>query len=1136
MLPGFSGHLLSSAFIERQLTAFDAGSAEAEQARRDLVACRRRNAGLGPASTSRALLHGAAAPLGAVLGFAPPAAIQPAEGAWTATLASAGNAVALIVAPWGEPLDPLWRLAVTQAAQRSASWCLLFDGAHLRIVDATRLYARRYLEFDLDLAADHAPTFFALWRVARAAVLAAEPNDPRSLHALVDASDRHAAGVCRSLRDGVLAASGEVLRALVVRGTTVRLKADTTNFHAVSGFPAGRRGAGSRTVSRTDVVSGFSRTVDIDSCFEQALTIVYRILFLLFAEARALVPLWHPIYRESYSVESLRDAAERASCAPGLWDALRAIARLAHTGCRAGDLCVTPFNGRLFAPSRTPLAERRDLDDEAARAAVVALSTRTAADRAGRERIAYRDLGVEQLGAVYETLLDYHPRLDGRQVTLDPGSGVRKATGTFYTPQPIAAYVVRRTLGPLVRDASPDRILQIRVVDPAMGSGAFLVAACRYLAHAYELAMVRTGACHPSDIGEAERVAIRRTIAERCLYGVDCNPMAVQLARLSLWLATLAADRPLSFLDHRLQVGDSLLGTWLAELRSPPRTARRQAGDRRMPLFDDEAASHALRVALPVRFSLEEVANDTIEQVRAKERAFATLTAHDAALSRWKRVANLWCAAWFARGNDAVPASVYGALSDAVLTGHGALPPRTADRYLASVDAAGEAWRFFHWELEFPEVFFGRDGSRLPRPGFDAVVGNPPWDMMRADAGGPDARARARADVASVLRFTRDAGLYAAQSDGHANRYQLFVERAIALTRDGGRFGLVLPSGLATDHGSAPLRRLLFSRCDVDAIAGMDNHLGVFPIHRSVRFLLLTATQGSPTRQIACRLGVRDPTELESIGEEPAEAAPWFPVRVSPALLERISGPDLALPALRSAADLAIVERAASLFPPLGSGGGWSARFGRELNASDDRGAFRGDRRGLPVVDGRHVEPFRIALDLVRRSISRSDARRLLRSDRHEHARLAYRDVASATNRLTLIAAILPPGCVSTHTVFCLRTKLALRDQLFLCGLFNSLVVNYLVRLRVTTHVTTATVEQLPIPTTEAAPAAAREIASLARLLARGHHPTAFARLNALVAELYQLTGDEFEHILKTFPLIPASERQAALFQRAVDR
>ena len=143
--------------------------------------------------------------------------------------------------------------------------------------------------------------------------------------------------------------------------------------------------------------------------------------------------------------------------------------------------------------------------------------------------------------------------------------------------------------------------------------------------------------------------------------------------------------------------------------------------------------------------------------------------------------------------------------------------------------------------------------------------------------------------------------------------------------------------------------------------------------------------------------------------------------------------------------------------------------------------------------------------------------------------RLAYRDVASATNRLTLIAAVLPAGCVSTHTVFCLRTPLPLADQHLLCGLFNSFVVNYFVRLRVSTHVTTAVVEGLPIPRRRDGPRACREVAGLARLLARRADEPASARLQALVAGLYQLSVDEFEHVLGTFPIVAAETREAAL-------
>jgi Eco57I restriction-modification methylase len=1103
MLAGVSGHLVSTAFLEGRVR--QAGVAPpVESVRRELSAWRSRCT-FGPASSVRALLDAGAVPLFAILGFDPPGDVEPNGRLIAATLRGNGRTVALLIAQWGERFDPIWRVAIAEAARRSAAWSVVFDGQRLRVIDAARLYARRFVEFDLDLALDYSACLAALWQIVSAPALTADSADAHSLHELVRSSDRHASGVCRSLRDGVVSASSDVLAALIAR-------------------------RGPRLPAGPD-------------SFEQALTIVYRILFLLFAEARALVPLWHPIYRDSYSVEALREIAERTDRTPGFWDTLRAMARLAHAGCRAGDLRVTPFNGRLFAPARTPLAERRDLDDDAARTAVLALSSRPAPDRAGRERIEYRDLGVEQLGAVYETLLDYQPRINrapstpsarGRThlravVTLEAGSGLRKATGTFYTPQPIADYVVRRTLAPLTQHAPSHRILQLRVVDPAMGSGAFLVAACRYLAHAYEQALIREGG-HPGDFDESEHVAIRRTIAERCLYGVDVNPMAVQLARLSLWLATLAADRPLSFLDHRLQAGDSLLGAWLANLRRSPDARRRIQVALDLPLFQDDAVGDALRAALPIRFSLEDTPNDSLDEVRRKERVFAAITSRDSALSRWKRLADAWCAPWFVPTDDAAPPSAFGALSDFVLNGRGALPAHTARRYLDAAHAVAVARRLFHWELEFPEVFFDRNGHRLPLAGFDAVIGNPPWDMIRADAGSADTRAGARDDVARVVRFTRDAGIYTAQSDGHANRYQLFVERAIALTKPGGRIGLVLPSGLATDQGSASLRRRLLATCDVDAIVGIDNRRGVFPIHRGVRFVLVTASAGQPTHWIKCRLDLDEPAELESLAEEPAHASGWFPVTVSPAMLERLSGPDLSIPALRTPVDVAIVERAATLFPPLGAATGWSARFGRELNATDDRGAFRSSGRGLPVVEGKHLEPFHAAVQDARYTIASADAHRLLRGDRWLRPRLAYRDVASATNKVTLIAAVLPAGCVSTHTVFCLRTPLTSRAQWFLCGLLNSLMVNYLVRMRVTTHVTTATVERLPIPTAAMAPAAFREIAALARALATTRSDAdAFSRLNARVAELYQLTTAEFEHVLTTFPLIPEGARAAAL-------
>jgi hypothetical protein len=460
--------------------------------------------------------------------------------------------------------------------------------------------------------------------------------------------------------------------------------------------------------------------------------------------------------------------------------------------------------------------------------------------------------------------------------------------------------------------------------------------------------------------------------------------------------------------------------------------------------------------------------------------------------------------------------------------GRSALAPTVAESFLHRAEQVAAARRFFHWELEFPEAFFDARGNRLAAPGFDAVIGNPPWDMIRADSGAAAERAQSRLDASAIVRFTRDAGVYAAQSAGHANRYQLFLERAIHLTRHGGRMGLVLPSGVVADHGSARLRELLFSQCDVDAIVGFDNRAGVFAVHRSIRFVLLTATGGRPTREIACRLGERSPAALESGGSETDVS--WFPVRVTPGILERLTGSDLALPEFISRLDLTIAERAAVLFRPLGDTDGWAACFGRELNATDDRESLLAAGRGLPVIEGKLIEPFAVNTPASRWSIASETAARLLGS-RHLRWRLAYRDVASATNRTTLIAAMLPPGTATTHTVFCLRSQLPRTAQHFLCGLFNSFVVNYLVRLRVTTHVTTTIVERLPIPTLDEA-ADAAEIIRLSAMLAAVRlkaDPASFARLNALVAELYQLDEREFAHILATFPLVPIAERDAAL-------
>jgi hypothetical protein len=970
--------------------------------------------------------------------------------------------------------------------------------------------------------------------------------------------------VCRSLREGVLEALGALMQGFV--------------------DASGRARAGGQP---------------LPVLFEQSLTIVYRMLFLLFAEARRLVPTWHPVFRETYTVETLRRLAEQnvPQSTTGLWEAFQAISRLAHGGCRAGSLVVTPFNGRLFSPSRTPLAESARLDDAAARAAIVALSTVKAPGGGGRVRIAYRDLGVEQLGAVYESVLEYEPRVDaegdraatsappsGRhraealrrarsrvagaerpRIVFERSGGRRKATGTFYTPRSLTSYLVRATLHPLVNGVTSEEILRLRVVDPAMGSGAFLVAACHHLAAAYERALVAEGRCHASDIDDRERARIRRTIAQQCLYGVDLNPMAVQLARLSIWLATLAADRPLTFLDHHLVAGDSLVGASVFDAFYHPfvRAGGRHLREAHPGLFDATGLSEDVGHVVPERLRVAFESGDTLEAVREKERTIRRLARPDSPTARWKQVADLWCACWFWDHGSPPARGTYAELVDAVLGRRTALGDRAVGALLDRACALADAHRFFHWPLEFPEVYFDATGRPLDRPGFDAVIGNPPWDMVRADeAASPDAKARDR----RLVSFAHRSGIYTSQSDGHPNRFQLFVERAFQLARSGGRLGLIVPWGLLSDHGCRMLRALLFRKAATDAIVGFDNVESVFPIHRSLRFALVTATPGPETTRTWCRLGERDARALDEL----PDTGPRGPsaLLITPSLLARLSGEDLAVPDIRSPVDLEILEEVSSRFPWLSAEAGWRARFGRELNASDDRphlverrteqagrescsatderpeaGPAKGARRRscaaadsvLPVVEGKHLAPYVAAVAQARFGIERETAARLLPgAGAFRRSRLAYRDVASATNRVTLIAAVLPAGCVTTHTVFCLKTDLPDAAQWFLCGVMNSYVVNYLVRLRVTTHVSAGIVERLPVPFVPAEGGAGQEIVGLAREAARagsGPQPAegTDALLQARVAQLYGLTTAQFSHILSTFPLVQPARRAAAL-------
>jgi hypothetical protein len=1105
MIQGISGRLISSSFIRDLLLTLDgcapppASTAAALDRWRQQV-----ETSLGPAASPRAIADVAIVPLLELLDLRIAARTDTAAYVRLATTWDGCRGPEVLVVGWDDPLAGSWRESVTSSGS-TGRWALCSNGNALRVVDAVRTWSRDYLEVDLAVAATDEQVQLLLWTFIRGSAIASTPS---VLACAADLSAEYGTDICRALGRSVLRGLSCLLSHLAACGQKTALRP--------------------RRPPRRGTTGGSSQPAidSADALFEQALTVLYRVLFLLFAEARGLVPIWHPIYRDRYSMGGIVGLLLEGRVCRGLWQAVQAISRLAHAGCRAGELRVNAFNGRLFSPAASTAFESIDVPDGTMAQVIGAVGAVVPARGKARQRVIYRDLDVEQLGAVYEQVLDYAPAPGDASLRLERTGDARKSSGSFYTPREVTAFLVRRTLQPLVDGRSAGEILQLRVLDPAMGSGAFLVAACRYLAECVEDALIREGRWHRGDVTSAERNELRREVASRCLYGVDLNPMAVQLGKLSLWLATLASDKPLSFLDHRLVCGDSLIGATPSDVRrQPPGEAGTRGRPALLPLFGDFGVDTVLECAARLRDRLATQPDATAEIVREKTRALADLTAAGTPLERWTRLLDLWCAIWFWSDEAPPNRALFSDLAASILDARGgALPAASTARLLTRAAGIAAARHFFHWQLMFPEVFVDADGHPRPDGGFDAIIGNPPWDMVRGDSGADAVRDTRRQDARQVTRFVRSAGIYSIDARSHVNRYQLFVERSLQLVRRGGRIGLVLPSGIATDTGAAPLRRFLLDRADVESLTVLDNRRGIFSIHRSIRFALLTCTTGTPTRAIACRFGLSTLVELEQ---------PSTPIVFTRRLVERLSGEDdLGLPEVTRDIDLRIVEGVHHRHAWLSHADGWQAEFGRELNATDDRDKFTRFTSGTglrPVLEGKHIDAFRVSTERCRYGLRRDEE--LPAAARHP--RLVYRDVASASNRMTLIAAIAPAEAVTTHTLFCLRTKLSLDDQRVLCALLNSFVANFLIRLRVNTHVTVSLMSKLPVPVVRRGHPLYGRFLSLSRALLKATTPVEemeeYAEMQALAALAYGLTEEEFERVLETFPLIEVAIRREAL-------
>ena len=1085
------GDLVVSALLERHLLEATPGTeCPASFSGRLPRWWRHLHASAGPATPTRVIFDAGMRPLIEPLGHRWAHATAHPHG-FSATLHAPDPEsvpVALVwCPPWQTPLSRAARAALTAGLPLQVPWICVLTDAELAVIDATRPWSRRALRLPLSLLIDDPSTQRLLWSLLSPRGLS------RTLRELTDASDAYGAAVCASLGDRVIDAIG----LLLAQWSGARASPDAVG---------------------------------------QALTLVYRVLFLYFAEARGLLPTWHRRYRGAYSIEALRERLMTTRHVRGTWDTLQAMSRLARDGCRLDDLQVTAFNGRLFAPTQTPLAERSPVPDAIAARLVLGLGTTT--HGALPEPIRFADLGVEQLGAVYERVLDYAPSRDDDRVTLTRTGTARKVSGSFYTPRSLTDFLVRRTLAPLVEGRTSHDILALRILDPAMGSGAFLVAACRYLTDRLEQALTDEGQPLGTNDGDIRRAALARTVAERCLFGVDLNPTAVQLARLSLWMTTLAGDRPLTFLDHHLVTGNSLVGAWLHELSRPPgplRTTDTSTDAVRLP-FGTAPREQLARWLLPQRHLLAHLPSDSVDAVREKERRLHALASPDGALSRWWNAADLWCG--LALDTGRLPGGLYADLQAHVAEKTAALPSPAVEALVDPPTRAARQQQACHWELQFPEVFLDETGEPRADAGFDAILGNPPWEMLRADSGSADDRVTRRTGTRQLAAFLHASGQYRLQGKGHINHYQLFIERVLRLLAPGGRFGLLLPSGLETDAGSAHLRRALFDSTTIDTWAVFDNRQAIFPIHRSVQFLAMAGTRGGTTDLLPMTRGLSDPQALGRWPDLPdpptrvsaTEGAPEV-LTVHRHFLNTWDSATCAVPALASPLDLAIASQALGQ-PPLASAEGWHVRFGRELNASDDADIMRrssaapdDERQTLRIVDGRHVRPYRLDLEKSERvAACAAVQQRLGAGPGPDTVRVGYRDVASRTNRVTLIAARLPPGVVSTHTVFCSRRPLSEDEAWCLVGLLNSLVANYLVRLQVGVHVSAGLMARLPVPcpTGDVRASLATWARALSEVADAESKPDIYAELNAAVAALYGLTREEYAHVLSSFPLIPA--------------
>jgi hypothetical protein len=929
--------------------------------------------------------------------------------------------------------------------------------------------------------------------------------------------------------------------------------------------------------------------------FNELLRLVYRLIFVLAAEDRGLL---HPpnapdaackLYADGYSLGALRDRAIRRSGWNQFhdrWQGLLIVFRaLAHGEPRLG----LPALGGLFEPHATPTLDQARLSNRALMDAIFRLAWLR--EDSSIVPVNWRDMETEELGSVYEGLLELTPRLtqDGRGFAFAEGletkGNERKKTGSYYTPDSLVQALLDSALDPVLdrveseaQDA-PAALLGVTVIDPACGSGHFLLAAARRIAT--RVARLRTGGVpSAADYRHALRDAVRN-----CIHGVDRNSMAIELARVALWIETVEPGKPLGFLDANLCVGDSLLGIFdlkALEKGIPDAAYKPLTGDDRgtandflkrnrsdkgvsQDIFDFSGGGTSVRkVTLPdLATSLRAVRQlpeDTLEQIDAKLTRYQAARG-EARLTALEQAADLYIAAFLTSKTKGASLDLHTSFVPTTedmwkaMRGSTVYGPRLgAARKLAS-DA-----RAFHWPIEFPDV--------MSAGGFDVVLGNPPWERIKIQeqeffasrepeiADAPNAAARGRmierlkqatagtrerllyeefeltkriAEASSEFARTKgeDGGRFPLTGRGDVNTYTLFAELFARLTRECGRSGVIVPTGIATDATTAAFFGALVLEDRLVELIDFENRGGLFPaIDSRMKFCLFVTGKGAERAEFSFFL--TDASQL-------ADSRRRF--SLAPAQIAAINPNTKTAPVFRSRYDADLAARIYERIPVLITsedrerGNQWQLSFhSRIWHMAEDSEWFRTAQQLLeagylrqgsewavpkdrvapvhvvPSEDSSHRDSSSAALSpryvplyeakmihhfdhrwatydgiesrdctaeeketptfevTPRYWVPGDEVRRRLDAQRWTHDWLiGWRDITNATNERTVIFGLIPLVAVG-HTAPLMFVGLpAIQAAALVCNL-NSLVVDYVARTKLGgTHLSYGYLTQLPV-------------------------------------------------------------------------